>query len=324
MYQSGPLCQARCFVPTRYRRRLKSFISDRVGHEASFKNGCLVLGGSALILQGLESLDQIAEKYGFTFEDAKKYDIDFLKPIDATEGAFNAWKEKRRKDRAADRLSKHRAKRRAENIKEAHARNEAEARSAAEAKRQALADFESLSVRDREVLLMALNQSGITTPEIMERARKLAAFTRRVRPPLYYGVIPATSIVKGLRKVIHRSLRRLKAKDFLSLFDTGFWRHPMTKAVPTNKALTVAEHLMEQRDTVTCNVLGECHGRTEIIEEIAPAAATSCKKLQQDDERMGGNEVMDSWFEDIESGETVPEIDPGLEVLFRQMDEAQR
>jgi hypothetical protein len=236
----------------------------------------IVIGGNSISIAGIESIDQIQ----ITFEEMKRYDLDFLTPIDATQQEVDVWKDERKKREATERQRKSRAKRSKAYIAELTAKCDAEARRAADAVeegRKALQEFDQLSDRDRAIVLMACDKRRATTFEIIAHARTLDAFLRRVHPrvPLHFPRYRSEVVVKGLRKVIHRSLNRLEEKGWLDLADSGFWKHPMTCATPTAKARL----MMEQRDSVTRHTLEKCHGATEIIEEIGFGDVTLSKKV---------------------------------------------
>ena len=81
------------------RKRLMHFLMDKGIITQTAAKDAMVIGGTSVSIAGVEFLDQIK----ITFADMKRYDLDFLTPIDATQEQVDAWKVQRRKNNAAER-----------------------------------------------------------------------------------------------------------------------------------------------------------------------------------------------------------------------------
>ncbi len=252
----------------RRRKRLIHFLRDK-GIAQSPVTGSIVIGGTSVSIAGVESLDQIK----ITFADMKRYDLDFLTPIDATQEQVDAWKEERRRNNAAERQSKSRAKRREAHDKELAARLEADAKREQDLIAEAVAKFEKLTLRAKEALRIILVDRIWDAPAIAKEAAKSAAFKRVGSVSVCWARDPGRDT--------RRALRTLEKAGFVTLTRKDHWQRPMIKAWPTAlaDALRANKLCVNTAATPPGHTMPQWRVRTEIVEEIPMTPVTLSKDV---------------------------------------------
>ena len=262
--------------PKRRKRLIHYLLDQGVTLARSGDKDCMVIGGTAISIAGIQSIEQIPERFGLTFEQVKKYDLDFLKPIDASDEEVAAWKEKRRRDNAAERQRKHRAKYIDELVTRLDAKAEAEAKRDRDLTAEAAEKFGKLTPRAKEVLHIILDDRIMDAPAIAKVAGKRDAFNHRGKPG--YATVAEPD------REVRRALRILEKARFVTLADSYYWRQRTIRAIPTDLATAVPWRAKEP-----CHAMLQCPLSTEIIREIPLTRVTLSKGVTTD--RTGSSKV---------------------------------